>query len=131
MITRELSLYIYMQEELFQKEREGSIETYGDKDILSIALDTPEHSGRVRGLGMWITPTIFFGPSKRGRKKEYSPGRMERVEKKLEDITRKYNDLEQRQMGSSRKDMEKSKVDSPPPSSGPDKVYISNAFSLY
>ena len=32
----------------------------GSNDVLSLALGTPEHSGRVRGLPTGVTPTQFF-----------------------------------------------------------------------
>lgn len=33
-------------------------------DILTQALETPEHSGRVRGIGGQVTPTVYFNLSK-------------------------------------------------------------------
>jgi len=37
-------------------------------DILSQALGTPEHVGRVRGVGKFVTPSSFWGPTKRTRR---------------------------------------------------------------
>ncbi|KAK0585098.1 hypothetical protein LWI29_023403 [Acer saccharum] len=47
-------------EELKNKSNESSLSLDGDNDILTIALGTKEHSGRVRGMGKFITPSVFF-----------------------------------------------------------------------
>ena len=39
---------------------EGQLEVLGSNDVLTLALGTPEHSGRVRGLPSGVTPTQFF-----------------------------------------------------------------------
>ncbi|XP_075482687.1 uncharacterized protein LOC142522962 isoform X1 [Primulina tabacum] len=44
-----------------QEKREGKLKIEGPKDgILTKALETEEHAGRVRGIGGHITPTIYF-----------------------------------------------------------------------
>lgn len=44
--------------------------THEGKDILTEALGTPEHRGRVRGLGKFVKPSVYFnvvrGQSKLG-----------------------------------------------------------------
>ncbi|XP_075483398.1 uncharacterized protein LOC142523476 [Primulina tabacum] len=44
-----------------QEKREGKLKIEGPKDgILTKALESEEHAGRVRGIGGHITPTIYF-----------------------------------------------------------------------
>ncbi|KAF9606675.1 hypothetical protein IFM89_027719 [Coptis chinensis] len=49
--------------------KEGTLEVEGTKDVLTLALGTPEHGGRVRGVGDRVTPTQYFRLIKRGSKK--------------------------------------------------------------
>lgn len=43
-----------------EKKRNGVFKPCGSDDVLSTALETPEHSGRVRGAGSFVTPTLYF-----------------------------------------------------------------------
>ncbi|KAF9595202.1 hypothetical protein IFM89_037788 [Coptis chinensis] len=52
-----------------KKVKEGTLEVEGTKDVLTLALGTPEHGGRVRGVGDGVTPTQYFRLIKRGSKK--------------------------------------------------------------
>ncbi|KAF9625091.1 hypothetical protein IFM89_018703, partial [Coptis chinensis] len=49
--------------------KEGTLEVEGTKDVLTLALGTPEHGGLVRGIGDGVTPTQYFRLIKRGSKK--------------------------------------------------------------
>lgn len=51
---------------LEQKER-GDFVPSGTQDVLTTALKTPEHSGRVRGVGSFVTPKVFFDLPKEKR----------------------------------------------------------------
>ena len=43
----------------------------GTNDVLTLALGTPEHRGRVRGMGAGVTPTAcFHTPTPYGRPKQ-------------------------------------------------------------
>ena len=46
---------------------EGQLEVLGFNDVLTLALGTPEHSGRVRGLPSGVTPTQFFKTPRVGK----------------------------------------------------------------
>ncbi|CAL8137331.1 unnamed protein product [Prunus armeniaca] len=39
---------------------EGTLTVSGSNDVLTLALGTPEHGGRVRRVGAGVSPTQFF-----------------------------------------------------------------------
>ncbi|XP_074355827.1 uncharacterized protein LOC141695484 [Apium graveolens] len=41
-------------------KEKGEFVPHGTEDVLTTALQTPEHAGRVRGVGGFVTPTAFF-----------------------------------------------------------------------
>ena len=43
-----------------QKYDEGSLQVVDSQDVLTMALGTPEHSGRVRGMGHFVTKRMYF-----------------------------------------------------------------------
>lgn len=45
---------------LLEKQEKGEFNPSGSEDVLTKALETPEHSGRVRGVGSFVTPSMFF-----------------------------------------------------------------------
>ncbi|KAK9291730.1 hypothetical protein L1049_019679 [Liquidambar formosana] len=47
-------------DELTQQVNDGCIEVEGTNDILTMALDTPEHSGAIRGVSKGVTQTAYF-----------------------------------------------------------------------
>lgn len=57
-----------MQEEVKEKVKEGSLIVDGSNDVLTMALGTPEHCGRVRGAGKHFTPSNYFHLPRRGSK---------------------------------------------------------------
>ncbi|KAF9596626.1 hypothetical protein IFM89_012749 [Coptis chinensis] len=54
---------------LSQSCKEGTLEVEGTKDVLTLALGTPERNGRVRGVGDGVTSTQYFRLIKCGSKK--------------------------------------------------------------
>lgn len=48
------------QDDLLEKKEKGEFQPSGSNDVLSVALETPEHSGRVRGVGGFVSPKLFF-----------------------------------------------------------------------
>ncbi|PRQ20360.1 putative Ulp1 protease family catalytic domain, putative transposase, Ptta/En/Spm, plant [Rosa chinensis] len=47
-------------DDLLEKKSKGELEISGSSDVLSQALETLEHSGRVRGVGGFINPSTYF-----------------------------------------------------------------------
>ena len=43
-----------------EKKKAGELEFYGAEDVLTTALESQEHSGRVRAVGGYITPKQYF-----------------------------------------------------------------------
>lgn len=52
---------------MLEKKEKGEFLPSGSIDVLSTALETPEHSGRVRGVGGFVTPKLFFNLPKEKR----------------------------------------------------------------
>jgi hypothetical protein len=48
------------QDALLEKKKNGELKTSGNDDVLTKALKTPEHSGRVRGVGGYVNPSTYF-----------------------------------------------------------------------
>lgn len=46
-----------------EAQEKGEFHPSGSEDVLTTALQTPEHTGRVRGVGGFITPKQFFNSS--------------------------------------------------------------------
>ncbi|KAL6269552.1 hypothetical protein ACE6H2_026463 [Prunus campanulata] len=64
------SVYLSVLHDDLQKQvSEGILTVSGTNDILTLALGTPEHGGRVRGAGAGVTPTQFFNLLKQQRLK--------------------------------------------------------------
>lgn len=78
----------------------GEFKPSGTSDILTTALETPEHSGRVRGVGSFITPSTYFNLP-RGRRNRVTKDellardkrREEEFAKRAEDYEKKTDDL--------------------------------------
>ncbi|CAL9008035.1 unnamed protein product [Prunus brigantina] len=47
-------------DDLKKQVLEGSLTVSGSNDILTMALGSPEHSGRVRGVGAYVNPSSYF-----------------------------------------------------------------------
>ena len=50
-----------------EKKKKGDLIIEGTNDVLTLALGTPEHSGRVRGVEGFVSPTSYFGLLKHRR----------------------------------------------------------------
>lgn len=53
--------YVKWQDSLSEQAAKGEITLSGRKDLLTTALGTKEHAGRVRGAGIGVTITEYFG----------------------------------------------------------------------
>ncbi|EXB87077.1 hypothetical protein L484_010056 [Morus notabilis] len=43
-----------------KEKKKGLLLTEGSNDVLTMALGTPEHSRKVRGVGAYVTPKTYF-----------------------------------------------------------------------
>ncbi|KAL5726736.1 hypothetical protein ACHQM5_000002 [Ranunculus cassubicifolius] len=57
------------QDAYTKKVAEWEIAIEGTKDVLTMALGTPDHNGRVRAVGRGVTPTTYFHLARRGSKR--------------------------------------------------------------
>lgn len=48
------------QDDLLEKKRNGELKVSGSDDVLTKALKTSEHSGRVRGVRGYVNPSTYF-----------------------------------------------------------------------
>ncbi|CAL9013030.1 unnamed protein product [Prunus brigantina] len=56
-------------DDLKKQVSEGTLTVSGSNDVLTMALGTPEHGGRVRGVGAGVSPTQFFNLPRQQRVK--------------------------------------------------------------
>lgn len=47
--------------------KDGTLKVEGSNDVLTMALETSEHGGRVRGVGGFVTPSVYFNQPRRRR----------------------------------------------------------------
>ncbi|KAK4833246.1 hypothetical protein QYF36_001416 [Acer negundo] len=55
-----LTVNDWRKEDLRKKYESGTLSFEGDKDILTTALGSKEHDGRVRGMRKFVTPSNYF-----------------------------------------------------------------------
>ena len=54
-------LFYLLQDDCIQLRNEGKLKLKGVKeDVLTMALNKKEHGGRVRAIGSYVTPTVYF-----------------------------------------------------------------------
>ncbi|PRQ24318.1 putative transposase, Ptta/En/Spm, plant [Rosa chinensis] len=54
-------------DELKKQVSDGMLKVDGSNDVLTMALEISEHGGRVRGVGGYVTPTVYFNQPRRRR----------------------------------------------------------------
>lgn len=79
---------------LLEKKRKGEFEPSGSNDVLSAVLETPEHSGRVRGVGSFVTPTTYFNLPKGRRIRVTKSELMARDRQRSEEMERAKEEME-------------------------------------
>lgn len=52
---------------MLEKKKNGELKVEGANDVLTMALNTPEHSGRVRAVGGNVNPHVYFNIPKKPR----------------------------------------------------------------
>lgn len=78
---------------MLEKKQKGEFSPYGSTDVLTVALETPEHSGRVRAVGSFVTPKIYFNLP-RERKLQISKSElMARDRQRSEELEKARQDL--------------------------------------
>lgn len=60
-------MFFREQDFLLEQKEKGEFKPSGSDDVLTTALQTPEHGGRVRGVGGFVTPTVYFNLPKQRR----------------------------------------------------------------
>ncbi|VVA34984.1 PREDICTED: transposon CACTA, partial [Prunus dulcis] len=63
----EVDQALLWKEKLLKEKEEGLITISGYNDVLAMALGTPEHGGRVRGVGGYVKPNAFFNVPRKKR----------------------------------------------------------------
>ncbi|KAL6289374.1 hypothetical protein ACE6H2_006884 [Prunus campanulata] len=59
-VDKEVALMAEKIDNLMKEKEEGTLTISGSNDVLSMALGTPEHAGRVRGVGGNVKPSAYF-----------------------------------------------------------------------
>lgn len=68
-IDEELVPVITKIDDLLEKKKNGELKVFGSDDVLTKALKTPEHSGRVRAVGGYVNPSTYFNiPTGKGER---------------------------------------------------------------
>ncbi|XP_060974373.1 uncharacterized protein LOC133039475 [Cannabis sativa] len=83
--------------DLKKQVEEGTLVLEGSKDILTLALGTNEHGGRVRGMGRNVTQTQYFKTPRPTKKIQSTidDNRMIEVEKRLQETDEMYRQTQQ------------------------------------
>ena len=92
-------------------KKKGEFQPSGSDDVLSRALETPEHSGRVRGIGSYITPKLWFDLPKE-KKRRITKSELEdrdRIRDEEMERTRQEMERTKQEMESYKEEMERTK----------------------
>lgn len=75
-------------------KKKGEFKPSGSNDVLYAALGTPEHSGRVRGVGGFITPTQYFNMPKGRRIRVTKAELLARDNQRTEELKKAKEEME-------------------------------------
>lgn len=70
-----------MQEKFKQEVEEGKLVVEGVKDVLTLALGTDEHGGRVRGQGSHVKQSVYFDLPRQKKARSMDEKILEKVQK--------------------------------------------------
>lgn len=77
-------------------KRKGEFKQSGSSDVLTAALETPEHSGRVRGVGSFVSPSTFFNMPKGKRTRVTKDELLARDKKREEEFERRTQEFDKK-----------------------------------
>ena len=72
----------------------GEFKPSGSSDVLSTALETPEHAGRVRGVGSFVTPSMYFNLPKGRRNRVTKDELLARDKRREEEFEKRTEEFE-------------------------------------
>ncbi|RXI07979.1 hypothetical protein DVH24_014545 [Malus domestica] len=81
-------------DEVTKAIEDGTLRTSGSNDILTIALETPEYSGRVRGVGTGISHKLYFKTPKcktQSSQQQMMQTHLEQQSLYIEELNKKFN----------------------------------------
>lgn len=87
LINEKIDLYLEMK-------RKGEFIQSGSSDVLTAALETPEHSGRVLGVGSFVSPSTFFNMPKGKRTRVRKDELLARDKKRDEEFERRTQEFD-------------------------------------
>ena len=77
-----------------KKQLIGEFKPTGANDVLATVLETPEHSGTVRGVGNFIPPTMFFDLPKKRRNRVIKGELLARDQQRQTEFEQKMKEFE-------------------------------------
>ncbi|CAN6691342.1 unnamed protein product [Malus baccata var. baccata] len=81
-------------DEVTKAVEDGTLRTSGSNDILTIALETPEYSGRVRGVGTGISHKLYFKTPRcktQSSQQQMMQTHLEQQSLHIEELNKKFN----------------------------------------
>ncbi|XP_070676317.1 uncharacterized protein [Malus domestica] len=83
-----------VKDEVTKAVEDGTLRTSGSNDILTIALETPEYSGRVRGVGTGINHKLYFKTPRsktQSSQQQMMQTHLEQQSLHIEELNKKFN----------------------------------------
>ncbi|KAM1734715.1 hypothetical protein ACFX11_020150 [Malus domestica] len=83
-----------VKDEVTKAVEDGTLRTSGSNDILTIALETPEYSGRVRGVGTGISHKLYFKTPRcktQSSQQQMMQTHLEQQSLHIEELNKKFN----------------------------------------
>lgn len=78
---------------MLEKKQKGEFCPSGSHDVLTTALETPEQSGRVRAVGSFVTPKIYFNLPRERKLQITKSELLARDRRKSEELEKAKHDL--------------------------------------